>query len=170
MLCPLDPGDVSETYVCWLNDPEVVRFTEARHQTHTLESIRAYVASCAASTKDHLLGIFELESGRHVGNIKVGPVNPYHRCASVGLIIGEKDRWGRGYATEVISLASRFGFSVLGLHKLTAGIIAGNSPSQKAFERNGFRVEGIRRKQNFCDGEWRDEIIVGLLTEEWNNA
>lgn len=169
-LAALRPEDVGEAYVGWLNDPETVRYTEARHAAHTLESVRAYAAACAARGDDHLLGVFELAGGRHVGNIKVGPVNPRHRCASVGLIIGEKERWGRGYATEAIELAARHAFTVLGLHKLTAGVVEGNAASLRAFEKNGFVVEGVRRKQNFCAGEWRNEILLGLLAEEWEHA
>ena len=169
-LRPLGPDDVTESYVRWLNDPETVRFTEARHVTHTLESVRAYVAACAAKGNDHLLGIFELAGGRHVGNIKIGPVNPHHQSASVGLIIGEKARWGRGYATEAIALAARYSFTALGLHKLTAGVIEGNEGSLRAFEKNGFLVEGVRRRQNFCEGRFRDETMLGLLAEEWEHA
>lgn len=166
----LTPCDVTEAYVRWLGDPETVRFTESRHTTHTIDSVRAYVAKCAAGTSDHLFGIIELASGRHIGNIKVGPVNTYHRYASVGLIIGEKDCWGKGYATEAIGLATRHAFSTLGLHKLTAGVIAGNESSLRAFARNRFVVEGVRRKQNLCDGGWRDEIMLGLLHEEHADA
>lgn len=166
----LTPKNVGEIYVGWLNDPETVRYTEARHTTHSLESVRAYVASYQASGNDYLMGIFELTGGRHVGNIKIGPVNSHQRCASLGLIIGEKDCWGKGYATEAIALAVRYSFSVIGLHKLTAGVIAGNAASLRAFEKNGFVVEGVRRKQNFCDGHWLDEILLGLLAEEWTHA
>lgn len=169
-LRPLAPEDVGEAYVRWLNDPETVRFTEARHVVHTLESVRQYVTACLARKDEHLLGIFEQAGGRHVGNLKIGPVNPHHQSASLGLIIGEKARWGHGYATEAIALATRYAFTVLGLHKLTAGIIEGNEGSLRAFEKNGFMVEGVRRRQNFCEGRWRDETLLGLLAEEWEHA
>ena len=166
----LTPHDVSEAYVRWLGDPETVRFTESRHTTHTIDSVRAYVAACASGSSEHLLGIFELAFDRHIGNIKIGPVSAHHLYASVGLIIGEKDCWGRGYATEAIGLAARHAFSTLGLHKLTAGIIAGNESSLRAFARNRFVVEGVRRQQNLCDDGWRDEILLGLLQEEHPDA
>jgi len=169
-LRPLRPEDVSDAYVRWLNDPETVRYTEARHTQHTLESVREYVAECTAKGNEHLLGIFEVRCGRHVGNIKVGPLNPHHRYASVGLIIGEKDCWGKGYATEAIALAARYSFETLGLHKLNAGVVQGNEASLKAFEKNGFMVEGVRRMQNYCEGCWRNEIMLGLLAEEWTNG
>lgn len=163
----LTPGDVGEAYVTWLNDPEVVRFTETRHVKHTFESVRAYVGSCLAGNQEHLLGIYELDQGRHIGNIKIGPVNPYHLCAGIGLMIGEKTCWGKGYATEAIGLAASYAFGALSLHKLLAGVIAGNEASLRAFQKNGFVVEGTRRKQNCCEGIWCDEIMLGLLMEEW---
>lgn len=169
-LRPLRPKDVDEAYVRWLNDPEVVRYTEARHIRHTLRSVRDYVARCDDRRGSHLLGIFELDSGRHVGNVKIGPVSTPHRCASMGLIIGEKSCWGRGYATEAIGLAVHYAFTVLNLHKLTAGVIEGNEASLRAFEKNGFSVEGVHRKQNYCEENWRDVTILGLLVEEWKHA
>ena len=166
MLRPLLPDDVDEVYVGWLNDPEVVRFIEARHSPHTIASVNDYVTTCHTSQDTHLLGIFEQTGGLHVGNIKIGPVNMLHLCASIGLIIGEKKRWRLGYATEAISLASRYAFCDLKLHKLTAGIVRGNEASLQAFRKNRFVEEGIRRKQNLLDGVWHDEIILGLLAED----
>lgn len=170
MLRPLLPDDVGEAYVGWLNDLETVRYTEARHAVHTVESVRDFVAACHGRKDTHLLGIFEQANGLHVGNIKLGPVNMIHLCASVGLIIGEKTRWHLGYATEAIALASRYAFEELKLHKLTAGIVRGNEASLRAFRKSGFVEEGVRRKQNLFDGVWHDEIIVGLLAEDWAHA
>ncbi len=150
-----------------MNDPDVVRYMEARHGEHTLASIAAYVEKLGAGNSDFLMGIFEIESGCHVGNIKIGPVNSIHRTASLGLVIGDKTRWNRGYASEAIGLAARHAFGVLNLHKLTAGIVDGNEASLKAFLKNGFLVEGVRRQQNLCGSVWRDETLVGLLAEEF---
>lgn len=166
----LHPEDVGEAYVRWLNDPETIRYTEARHRTYTLESVRAFVAGCKIKGNEHLFGIFEKVAGRHVGNIKIGPVDPHHHCASVGLIIGEKDCRGRGYATEAIGLAARYAFTALGVHKLTAGVLEANVASLRAFQKNGFSIEGVRRKQNFCEGSWQDETLLGLLAEELKDA
>lgn len=163
----LTRSDVTPAYVAWLNDPEVVRYTEARHGAHTLESIAAYVEKLGTGDSDFLMGIFEIEGGRHVGNIKIGQINGIHRTASLGLVIGDKTCWNRGYASEAIRLAARHAFGPLKLHKLTAGIVAGNEASLKAFLKNGFRVEGVRRQQNLCDSVWRDETQVGLLAAEF---
>lgn len=166
----LFPEDVGQAYVGWLNDPETIMYTEARHETHSFETLLTYVESLGTRENEHLMGIFEKLGGRHVGNIKLGPVHPRQLCASIGVIIGEKDCRGRGYATEAIGLAVRFAFEQLKLHKLTAGVIQGNEASLRAFEKNLFIIEGVRRKQNCCGGAWRDETLLGLLAEDWSNA
>lgn len=158
--------DVGPAYVGWMNDAETVRYTESRHQRHTLDSIREFVAACQASSDVHLWGIFERAGGAHVGNIKLGPIDGAHRRASIGLIIGERSRWGRGYATEAIGIVVRLAFGELGLHKLTAGVIAGNEASLKAFRNNGFLVEGVRSKHTLVDGAWCDETLLGLVAED----
>lgn len=164
------PEDVGQSYVRWLNDSETVMYTEARHETHTIESLRTHVESSGRKDNEYLMGIFEKVGGRHVGNIKLGPVNPRYLCGSIGMIIGEKDCWRRGYAIEAISLVVRCAFELLELHKLTAGVIQGNEASLRAFQRNHFIIEGVRRKHNFCAGAWRDETLLGLLADEWFDA
>lgn len=166
-LAGLRPEDVGGSYLRWMDDPEVLRFTEARHTRHTPESLREFVIGCMNNTALHLLGIFEMSTGRHVGNLKIGPVHPLYKTASLGIIVGEKDCWGKGYATEAISLAETYAFVDVGLQKLTAGCIARNGGAACAFRKAGFKLEGVRRKQNFCEGEWMDEMIFGILAEEY---
>jgi RimJ/RimL family protein N-acetyltransferase len=81
----------------------------------------------------------------------------------MGLLIGERAYWGRGIATEVISLVARYAFDELRLHKVTAGCYSINRAAIKAFEKAGFVREGLRRKQYECNGEYVDHVLLGLL-------
>lgn len=161
----LTPGEVSDRYVAWLNDPQVNRYLESRFVCHTAESVRSFVAATADDDASRLFGMF-LDGTRHIGNIKIGPINTQHRSADVGLIIGERSEWGRGYATEAIAQATRHGFDVLGLRKLNAGCYAGNVGSARAFEKAGWEREGLRRSQFVCDGQRVDEILLGIAAPE----
>jgi len=71
------------------------------------------------------------------------------------------------YLAAMRWLAAGVAFGSLGLHKLTAGVIADNIASEKAFRKAGFTIEGVRRKQNLCAGEWRDLTLLGLLKADW---
>lgn len=165
VLRPLAPEDVTPAYVGWLNDPEVGRFLETRFRSHGVEDVRDFVLSMSEAPDSHLFGIFLGEPRRHIGNIKIGPVLQCHRLADVSLLIGEKDCWGQGYAAEAISAVSAWAFGVLGLNKLSASMYAPNRGSARAFERAGYRREGLRRRHYILEGQPCDLIEYGLCAD-----
>src|SRR5262249_39270580 len=109
------------------------------------------------------LAIILKEGDRHIGNIKLGPIQWIHRFADIGLLIGEKDCWGRGYATEAIRLVTDYAFCELNLHKLAAGCYDLNQGSIKAFQKVGFIVEGVRKQRFYYRKSYIDEILLGLV-------
>ncbi len=159
--------DVGERYLAWMQDPVVLRFLEARLQTHTLETLRHFVLAANANPQDLLLGMFIRTSHQHIGNIKIGPVNAYHRNAAVGLLVGEREHWGVGFATEAILGATEYSFHQLNVEKLYAGCYAANEGSRRAFLRAGYREEGRFKGYWFCDGQREDGIQLGCLKSDW---
>jgi len=99
----LTEDDATEEYVRWMNDPDINQYLESRFYTHTIESTKAFIRS-VTNDNNYQFGIFDKETGKHIGNIKVGSINHYHKYADIGFLIGEKQFWGRGIATEAIKL------------------------------------------------------------------
>jgi len=159
-------SDVNETYLGWMHDPEVTRYMESRFDPPSIDELRNYVSRLALDPTILFLAIKLIESDRHIGNIKVGPINVHHHIADVGLCIGEKDCWGRGYASEAIRLVSAYAFRELHLHKLTAGFYAPNKASQKAFLNAGYVQEGIGRDHWLHEGRFVDQVWFGLVRSE----
>ena len=159
-------SDAGERYLSWLNDAEVSRFLESRFARHTLEDLKLYIAAAAESPDSILLAIVLKDDGSHIGNLKIGPINRDHRFASVGLLIGEKSCWGKGYATEAISLATRFAFDTLGLHRLEAGAYSLNEASTKAFLKAGWTREGSERGKWLFDGRYVDGDRISCVRAE----
>ena len=163
-LRPIIEGDANETYVGWLNDREVNRHLESRFEPHTLEGLRFYIESIRHSSANVFMAIVLKASPRHIGNIKLGPIDYRHRIGDVGFIIGEKDCWGKGYVTEAIRLMTDYAFSGLNLHKVTAGCYATNSGSARALMKAGFVEEG--RLKSHCltrEGPYVDKICFGMI-------
>lgn len=158
--------DVNENYYRWMNDPEVTRYLESRFFPNDMDSLRENVASKLKDKNNVFLTIIRSDTDEHIGNIKLGPIDWMHRLADVGVLIGDKASWGKGYATEAIGLVVRLAFQQLNLHKLTAGYYSDNKGSGKAFNSNGFVIEGIRRKHRLCEGLYVDTVILGLLRED----
>jgi RimJ/RimL family protein N-acetyltransferase len=162
----LSLSDVNESYYRWMNDPDVTAYLETRFCPHSLEDLNDYVSSIKKDRNNVFLAIVLRNGNRHIGNIKLGPISWFHRLADVALIIGEKDCWGKGYATEAIRLVSDYAFNKLNLHKLTAGCYDANKGSAKCFQKAGFSIEGQRKNHYFCDGRYIDAILLGKLNSK----
>jgi RimJ/RimL family protein N-acetyltransferase len=161
--------DCTPRYLAWLDDPEVNRFLETRWREQSLGSVREFVAAMLESENDYLFAIEHAASRTHIGNIKVGPVNRNHFHADVSYFIGEKQYWGKGYATEAIALATQFAFERLKLNRVQAGLYQENAASGRALEKVGYVLEGTFRRQlrTASNGEWQDHLWYGLLKDEW---
>jgi len=166
-LRPISLADCSERYVTWLRDPAVNQYLETRWVEQTLASVRAFVVAVSADPSSHLMAITDAETGRHIGNIKIGPVRQHHDNADLSYFIGDRDFWGRGYATEAIQLAIRLGFERLQLHRLQAGTYASNIGGARALEKAGFIRDAVLRQRLRGTSGWEDHIWYRLLKEEW---
>jgi RimJ/RimL family protein N-acetyltransferase len=165
-LRPLTDEDCSDEYVSWLNDPLVNRFLETRHVAQNMDTVREFVKRVSDRDDEHLLGMFLRQSDRHIGNIKLGPIMKYHPVADVSLLIGARDCWGQGYATETIDALSRHAFKTWGLRKLSAGMYAANQASCRAFLKVGYQQEARRRAHYLLDDEMSDIIELGLTPQD----
>jgi RimJ/RimL family protein N-acetyltransferase len=153
-------SDVTERYVGWMHDSEVTRYMETRFATHSLESLREYVAMMRRKPDTLFLAIVVRDGDRHVGNIKLGPVDRVHHFADVALMIGDRHAWGKGYATESIQALSEHAFLHMGVRKLTAGCYADNVGSRRAFEKAGYHIEATRPSHYFCEGAFQDALLL----------
>lgn len=154
ILRTLEAADVGETYTAWLRDPEVVRYLEVRFLPHQdVSQVQTFVASANASRSELLVGIFPKEAGRHIGNIKLGPVIREHARAPIGYMIGDRASWGRGYASEGIRALAQYALEHLGVEKVTAGCYETNFGSSKALLKAGFTFEASIPSDVICEGK-----------------
>ena len=155
--------DVGDNYVKWMRDEETVRFLESRWKTYTLENLKEYVKKINESHADSLFGIFLRENDEHIGNIKIGDMDQVHQHGHVGIMIGDKNSWGKGCAKESIQLVTKYAFEGLNLNKLTAGIYGNNIGSYKAFLNAGYNEAGRLKRNIFYKGKFVDKIIVEII-------
>lgn len=160
----LDTGAAAGPYQAWMNDAEVLRYLEARHQRHDAASLRAFITQANESGDLLLLGMHLRDTGAHVGNIKLGPIDWDNRRGEIGIIVGERNAQGKGLGTEALLALSRYAPAELGLHKLTAGFLDLNVGSARIFKKAGYYVEAVLKEHNSFDGQRRDVVRVALLT------
>jgi len=154
-------NDISESYVEWLNDYEVTKFTEQKYFRHTLESTKTFVSQKYNSEGDLLFGIFF--DGTHIGNIKLGPIRFEHMTAQVSYFIGEKKFWGKGIASKCVKAVVHFAVTELGLKKINAGYYENNIGSAKVLEKCGFVVEGNKISDVIFEDKRINGVLVGYV-------
>lgn len=159
-------ADVTPAYVEWLNDPEVNQYLETRFTRHHAEAVRQYVRAQRDAADTLFLAIIRRDDGRHVGNLRLGAIDSHHRSATVALVIGERSAWGAGLGSDAIAAATAYAFGELGLCKLTARCYAPNLGSIRAFEKAGWRREGVQRGQFVSGGGRVDGIWLGIEREQ----
>ncbi|MBV9413197.1 MAG: GNAT family N-acetyltransferase [Acidimicrobiia bacterium] len=165
VLRPVRSEDVDGPYLTWMNDPEVTRYLESRFTRYTRDDLARYVDDVLQQSGVYFFAIVLKDGDRHIGNIKLGPVSDEHARGDVGIIIGEKDCWGRGYATEAIEALSAWAFADLGLAKITAGAYSVNEGSVRAFRRAGFDVEATVKDHYRSEGRAVDGILMARFPD-----
>jgi RimJ/RimL family protein N-acetyltransferase len=162
--------DCTARYVGWLEDPAINRFLETRWAPQTLASVRQFVEQQLQSADSYLFAIVANRGAAHIGNIKVGPIHARHLYADVSYFIGDREFWGKGFATDAIRLATRIGFERLGVNRLQAGLYATNVGSGRALEKAGYTLEGRFKAQLRLADAWDDHVWYGLTKEDWSRG
>jgi len=159
--------DLEGDYFQWLNDYEVTKFTEVGRFPNTKESMDEYYHEVAISGRHTFFAIIDKVTDLHIGNTKLGPIDWYHRKATVGLMIGNKEYWGKSYGTEAMKLIVEYGFIRLGLNKIWSALIYTNKASQRMCENAGFIVEGCDRSSLLFRGDYYDALYVGITRDDF---
>lgn len=113
--------------------------------------------------------VVDLEDGALAGVANLWGIDKHHRTAHLGLGLRPSVR-GKGFATDVVAVLCHYGFVVHGLRRLQIETLADNAPMLRAAERNGFTREGVLRDSEWVMGEFLDQVILGLLVDEWKAA
>ena len=160
LLRTLMPSDIGERYLSWMQDDQIQKYLESRFQKHTEETLCAYAKACNDRPDTLLLAIEECSDNCHIGNIKLGPISEHHQTASIGILIGDKSRWGKGYASEAIARLADHATNQLGLRKLTAGCYAQNQGSIRAFQCAGFVQEAVLTAHAVFEKQRMDVVVL----------
>lgn len=105
--------------------------------------------------------------GAMLGDIRLHSVNEMDRRAMVAIGIADPQALGYGYGTEAMKLVLGHAFGVLGLHRVSLRVLAYNARAIASYLKCGFVVEGREREAAFVDGEWHDDVMMGIVAREF---
>ena len=165
-LRPLERADAPQA-AAWLNDPEV-HYTLRTCFPITLRAEEEYIDRVTRSEHDLALVIVLRQDDRAIGLVGLHEIDLRNRHASFGITLGDKSSWGQGHGTEATQLIVGHAFATLNLNRVWLEVYEYNTRGLRAYEKAGFRREGVLRQDNFRDGRYWDTILMAILREEWD--
>lgn len=166
-LRPLEPSDATAAYASWLNDHETNRHLETGFFPSSVDGLSQYIARYRGRSDAIFLAMIMKSNDRHIGNIKLEPINWIHRTGLLGVLIGDRESRGQGFGTEAIGLVLHHAFTRLSLHRVGLGVTSDNQAAIRCYTKLGFREEGRWRESVVHEGARFDHVWMGILAHEF---
>ena len=155
----------------WINDEEVTQFLGSGMLSYPVSSIaeRKFIEKfgLSESANEKTFAIETLADRRFIGALGLHGIDWINRHSALGIMIGDKQYWGRGYGTDAMQVLMRLAFDKLNLHRLWLHVYDFNARAIASYERCGFRREGVLREQRFFGRKYHDTIVMGILEAEY---
>lgn len=154
-------------FLLWLNDPEIRANLRAFEPLSEMAEER-WVASLPDRVHDKVFAIEAQldEQWLLVGTVGLHAIDYKDRHAEFGLIIGDKQHWGKGFGSDATRAMLRWGFGELNLHRIELEVYEFNVRARRMYERVGFAHEGVRRQCYYHDGRYFDSYRMSVLKQE----
>jgi RimJ/RimL family protein N-acetyltransferase len=163
-LRPITLQDVNDNYLSWLLDPEVMQGISS--SGYSKDNLKAYVDEKINDKDVAFFAICSLADNRHIGNIKIDFHEAKPNVSELGLLIGDKNYWGKGIGYEACKLAIEYAFDVMKLRKLFLAVYSSNPKAKKLYEKLGFTLEGTLREHVLVNGTYVDKHLMGIFKYE----
>jgi RimJ/RimL family protein N-acetyltransferase len=161
------------TLNAWENDPDLLFYNDDQpddRQPDSLDETRQFIERVSQSHTDRKIVHYAIhlkDDDRFIGYGMMAFIDRYNRRCKLGITIGDKQQWGKGFAREVLAAVMDYCFTELGMNRIEAEVYAFNERSIRLFEGLGFQREGTMRQSVWKKGVYEDELIYGLLKSEW---
>ena len=166
-LSPRNVEDV-EIFTEWMNDFYITDYIGRSYRTVTLQDEKEYLER--TDIDKNTFAIIDIETNEMIGTIGLHSVDNINRTATLGIFIGNKNYWSKGYGAEAIQLILDFGFNYLNLNNIDLALMEFNQRALKCYQKCGFKEIGRRRKCNFINGKYYDSILMDILAEEFTES
>ncbi len=156
------------TLVRWYQDAGFLRLFDSRPAYPRSEAqLAEWLDELRKADNIFAFGIRRLDSDDLIGYLELDGIQWPHRVCGMGMGIGDRAEWGKGYGHEAARLALAFAFRELNLRRVEATVFSYNERSIALLEKLGFEREGVYRERLERDGTYHDMYLYGLLRREW---
>jgi RimJ/RimL family protein N-acetyltransferase len=165
ILRPMRPDDIAWQHE-FDQDLELYGLMGDTPRVSPLERAQAFYESCAKP--DDNLAPFAIEAdGKYIGHCALMNLRDRYGNLELGIGIGDRAYWGRGYGREAVKLLLEYGFRYLGARRMVLTTHAKNERALRCYRACGFVEDGRPRQVIWVEGEYTDLVDMSLFREEW---
>ena len=157
--------DVNDNYLSWLNDDEVMKGIVT--SGYNLQNLQSYVRNKINLKHTHFFAIVLKSNNLHIGNIKLDFHDSKANLSEMGILIGDKNYWGKGIAKEACDLILNYGFKKLKLRKIFLAVFENNISALNLYKSLGFKTEGKLIKHVEVKGTLYDKYLMGIFSKDF---
>jgi RimJ/RimL family protein N-acetyltransferase len=152
----------------WINDREVTRHLSMRYLM-SLAAEEAWMRDSISAPLSYAAVNFAIDTkeGTHIGNTGFHETSPEDQSARLGIVIGEKAYWSRGYGTDALLTLMRFGFDQMNLHRIDLLVDEDNGRARACYRTCGMVEEARLRQERYARGAYHDQLVMGILRDEF---
>jgi RimJ/RimL family protein N-acetyltransferase len=167
-LAPITP-DLGEKWAEWLTDLAVsIPLGDEAYMSLTPDGMRKDIGN--TGPRDHVFSIVANEGDLPIGRCLLFNVDHINRSSFLGIFIGDKEYWSKGYGREAITLLLEYAFNLLNLNSVMLGVFSFNERAIQCYKSVGFKEIGRRRQSRLIGGKYYDGVLMDILAEEFNGT
>ena len=162
----LEPDDYKTSFK-WRNDDEIWNMVGGPKYFVSEAYEKKWVEDTIFNSHNIKLAVCLKDTNTYIGNVYATDIDMINRSCTTGVLIGERDYWNQGYASEAYRLLLYYIFNERNLHRVQAYVLESNVASLKMHQKVGYKVEGTLRHSVYKNGKYQNQVLLSILKEDY---
>lgn len=158
-----------ETVLKFFHDEEVIKnLSPGIPYPYTFEDEEKWFENNSALNDNYNFAIETIASNKYIGGCGINQIDWKNSWVIIGIVIGDKDYWSKGYGLDAMNVLVGFIFNQMNINKIKLNVFSFNERAIACYEKCGFIREGVLREELFRDGKYYDVIAMGMFRKDFS--
>jgi RimJ/RimL family protein N-acetyltransferase len=162
-LVPFSINFVTDNYINWLRNENINKYLVKPDEKITKDSVLEYCNNLINSKNDIFLAIITRPEGKHIGNVRLGPIYILSKVCKFSIMIGDESYHSKGYGTEIVRACIEYVFNNLQMQKFYLDVVSDNEAAVRMYEKNKMHQEGYLKNHIFLKNKFYDLKIMSIF-------
>ena len=165
----LRPLELSDAALCarWMADQEITQFLGKGRMPLPVHKEEEWIRMVSKDDHNAVFAICEKSNNTHIGNCGLHAMEFIDRICTAGILIGDKQKWGKGLGTEAMRLMCNHAFHEFNMRRVELSVFDFNERGIKSYLKLGFKEEGRMKERRYKSGRYADEILMVVRAQDW---